>query len=70
MNKTNTATSGKLIKAVYVSYGYVYVFCTMDSLRKQKISCYYRESNSSLPCSLTAVSQLCYVQCWGTKDLL
>ena len=22
----NTATSGKLIKAVYVSYGYVYIF--------------------------------------------
>jgi hypothetical protein len=23
----NTATSGKLIKAVYVSYGYVYILC-------------------------------------------
>ena len=24
----NTATSGKLIKAVYTSYGYVYILCT------------------------------------------
>jgi hypothetical protein len=24
----NTATSGKLIKAVYSSYGYIYNFCT------------------------------------------
>ena len=32
MNKkkkqTNTVTSGKLIKAVYASYVYVYIFCT------------------------------------------
>jgi len=28
MNKKNTATSGKLLKAVYASYGYVYIFCT------------------------------------------
>jgi len=26
--QTNTATSGKLIKAVYVAYGYVYIYCT------------------------------------------
>jgi hypothetical protein len=26
MNKKNTATSGKLIKAVYASYVYVYIF--------------------------------------------
>jgi hypothetical protein len=26
--KQNTATSGKLIKALYVSYGQVYIFCT------------------------------------------
>jgi len=28
MNQKNTATSGKLIKAVYASYVYVYIFCT------------------------------------------
>jgi len=28
MNKKNTATSIKLIKAVYASYVYVYIFCT------------------------------------------
>jgi len=27
-NKKKTATSGKLIKAVYASYVYVYIFCT------------------------------------------
>jgi hypothetical protein len=26
--KKDTATSGKLIKAVYASYVYVYIFCT------------------------------------------
>jgi hypothetical protein len=29
----NTATSGKLIKAVYVSYDYVYILCTRLSGR-------------------------------------
>ena len=31
--KKNTATSGKLIKAVYASYVYVYMFCTSQSGR-------------------------------------
>jgi hypothetical protein len=26
-----TATSGKLTKAVYASYGYAYIFCTTQS---------------------------------------
>ena len=29
----NTTTSGKLIKAVYASYGYVYIFCASWSGR-------------------------------------
>jgi len=33
MRKNNTANSGKLIKGVYVSYGYVYIVCTSWSGR-------------------------------------
>jgi len=31
MNKKNTTTSGKLIKALYGSYVCVYIFCTIQS---------------------------------------
>ena len=33
--KKNTATTGKLIKAVHASYGYVYIVCTSQSVRPE-----------------------------------
>jgi hypothetical protein len=36
MNKKNTATSDKLIKAVYTSYVYVYISCTSWSGRLEQ----------------------------------
>jgi hypothetical protein len=32
MKKKNTATSGKLIKAVYAPYGYVYIFVQVSQV--------------------------------------
>ena len=50
--KQNTATSGKVIKAVYVSYGYVCVFCTIIDYvwtKEKQNHCVRRVNNILIP---------------------